>query len=91
MKPGIIQARRPRARNFVPGVLTAAALSVNLLAGRTAGVGGGPNVQRGAFAALAVLVRVSLRAGDGDARRSSAAAGRQSRHPDAPGDAFQIP
>jgi len=40
---------------FVPGVRHRCAL-VNLLAGRTAGGGGGPNVQRGAFAALAVLV-----------------------------------
>jgi len=69
MKPGIIQLADRVLKLLRPGRADYRCALVNLLAGRTAGVGGGgPNVQRGAFAALAVLVlRVSLRVGDGDA------------------------
>jgi len=56
MKPGIIQLADRVLKYFVPGVLTIAALSFAVWLGRTPRPGGGPNVQRGAFAALAVLV-----------------------------------
>jgi len=78
---------------FVPGVLIYRCALVNLLAGRTAGVGGGPNVQRGAFAALAVLVLgypCALGMATPACAHPRRRQGRQSRHPDALGDAFQI-
>jgi len=56
MKPGIIQPRRPRAQALRSGRADYRRAFVCRLAGRTPRLGGGPNVQRGAFAALAVLV-----------------------------------
>ncbi|SEV79791.1 heavy metal translocating P-type ATPase [Natrinema salifodinae] len=61
MKPGIVRLADRVLRYFVPGVLAIAALSflfwVVVPAAWPAGpFGTGPNVQRGAFAALAVLV-----------------------------------
>ena len=56
MKPGIIQLADRVLEYFVPGVLTVAALSFAVWVVGPLAWGGGPNVQRGAFAALAVLV-----------------------------------
>jgi len=56
MKPGIIQLADRVLNYFVPGVLTIAALSFAVWLVGPLAWGGGPNVQRGAFAALAVLV-----------------------------------
>jgi len=56
MKPGIIQLADRVLKYFVPGVLTIAALSLTFWLVAPLAWGGGPNVQRGAFAALAVLV-----------------------------------
>jgi len=56
MKPGIIQLADRVLKYFVPGVLTIAALSFAVWLVGPLAWGGGPNVQRGAFAALAVLV-----------------------------------
>ncbi|WP_255198951.1 heavy metal translocating P-type ATPase [Halorarius litoreus] len=56
MKPGIIQLADRVLKYFVPGVLTIAALSFLFWLVAPLAWGGGPNVQRGAFAALAVLV-----------------------------------
>ena len=56
MKPGIIQLADRVLKYFVPAVLTIAVLSFGFwLVGPLIG-DGNPNVQRGAFAALAVLV-----------------------------------
>jgi len=54
MKPGIIQLADRVLKYFVPGVLTIAALSFAVWLVGPLAWGGGPNVQRGAFAALAV-------------------------------------
>jgi heavy metal translocating P-type ATPase len=56
MKPGIIQLADRILKYFVPGVLTIAVLSFAVWLVAPLAWGGGPNVQRGAFAALAVLV-----------------------------------
>ncbi len=56
MKPGIIQIADRVLRYFVPAVLAIAALSFGFWIGAPPIWGGDPNVQRGAFAALAVLV-----------------------------------
>jgi len=56
MKPGIIQLADRVLKYFVPGVLTIAALSFLFWLVAPLTWGGSPNVQRGAFAALAVLV-----------------------------------
>ncbi|WP_256403897.1 heavy metal translocating P-type ATPase [Halorubrum salinum] len=56
MKPGIIQLADRVLKYFVPGVLIIAALSFLFWVIAPIAWGGGPNVQRGAFAALAVLV-----------------------------------
>jgi len=56
MKPGIIQLADRVLKYFVPGVLTIAVLSFAFWLVAPLAWGGGPNVQRGAFAALAVLV-----------------------------------
>jgi heavy metal translocating P-type ATPase len=56
MKPGIIQLADRVLKYFVPGVLTIAAFSFLFWVIAPLAWGGGPNVQRGAFAALAVLV-----------------------------------
>ncbi|RDI69595.1 heavy metal translocating P-type ATPase [Halopelagius longus] len=56
MKPGIIQLADRVLRYFVPTVLTIAALSFAFWVVAPLAWGAGPNVQRGAFAALAVLV-----------------------------------
>ncbi|MCG1008206.1 heavy metal translocating P-type ATPase [Halorubrum lacusprofundi] len=56
IKPGIIQLADRVLKYFVPGVLTIAALSFAVWLVGPLAWGGGPNVQRGAFAALAVLV-----------------------------------
>jgi len=56
MKPGIIQLADRVLKYFVPGVLTIAALSFAVWLVGPLAWGGGPNVQRSAFAALAVLV-----------------------------------
>jgi len=56
MKPGIIQLADRVLKYFVPGVLTIAALSFAVWLVGPLAWGGGPNVQRGAFAALAVPV-----------------------------------
>jgi heavy metal translocating P-type ATPase len=56
MKPGIIQLADRVLKYFVPGVLTIAALSFAFWLVVPLAWGGNPNVQRGAFAALAVLV-----------------------------------
>ena len=56
MKPGIIQLADRVLKYFVPGVLIIAALSFAFWSVAPLAWGGGPNVQRGAFAALAVLV-----------------------------------
>jgi len=78
---------------FVPGVLTIAALSLTFWLVAPLAWGGGPNVQRGAFAALAVLVLgypCALGMATPLALIRGGGKGRQSRHPDALGDAFQI-
>ena len=56
MKPGIIQTADRVLRFFVPGVLTIALLSFAFWLVAPLTWGGDPNVQRGVFAALAVLV-----------------------------------
>jgi heavy metal translocating P-type ATPase len=56
MKPGIIQLADRVLRYFVPAVLTIAALAFAFWLIAPLAWGSGPNVQRGAFAALAVLV-----------------------------------
>jgi Cu+-exporting ATPase len=56
MKPGIIQLADRVLKYFVPGVLTIATLSFLFWMIAPFAWGGVPNVQRGAFAALAVLV-----------------------------------
>jgi len=56
MKPGIIQLTDRVLKYFVPAVLTIAALSFLFWVVAPLAWGGDPNVQRGAFAALAVLV-----------------------------------
>ena len=56
MKPGIVQLADRVLRYFVPGVLTIAALSFTFWVVAPLTWGGNPNVQRGVFAALAVLV-----------------------------------
>jgi Cu+-exporting ATPase len=56
MKPGIIQLADRVLKYFVPGVLTIAALSFLFWVVAPLAWGADPNVQRGAFAALAVLV-----------------------------------
>ena len=56
MKPGIIQLADRVLRYFVPTVLTIAALAFLFWLVAPLAWGAGPNVQRGAFAALAVLV-----------------------------------
>ncbi|MFB6120840.1 MAG: heavy metal translocating P-type ATPase, partial [Halobacteriaceae archaeon] len=56
MKPGIIQLADRVLRYFVPAVLTIAALAFAFWLVAPLAWGAGPNVQRGAFAALAVLV-----------------------------------
>ena len=56
MKPGIVQLADRVLRGFVPAVLTAAALSFGFWLAAPLAWSGDPNVQRGAFAALAVLV-----------------------------------
>ncbi|UPV76973.1 cation-translocating P-type ATPase (plasmid) [Halorussus limi] len=56
MKPGIIQLADRVLKYFVPGVLTIAGLSFLFWVVAPLAWGAGPNVQRGAFAALAVLV-----------------------------------
>jgi len=56
MKPGIIQLADRVLKYFVPGVLTIAVLSFGFWLVAPLAWGAGPNVQRGAFAALAVLV-----------------------------------
>jgi len=56
MKPGIIELADRVLKYFVPGVLTIAVLSFAFWLVTPLVWGGGPNVQRGAFAALAVLV-----------------------------------
>jgi len=56
MKPGIIQLADRVLKYFVPGVLTIAVLSFAFWLVAPLAWGGDPNVQRGAFAALAVLV-----------------------------------
>jgi heavy metal translocating P-type ATPase len=56
MKPDIVQLADRVLRYFVPGVLTIAALSFAFWLVAPLAWGAGPNVQRGAFAALAVLV-----------------------------------
>jgi len=56
MKPGIIQLADRVLRYFVPAVLTVAALAFAFWLVAPLAWGAGPNVQRGAFAALAVLV-----------------------------------
>jgi Cu+-exporting ATPase len=56
MKPGIIQLADRILRYFVPAVLTIAALAFAFWLVAPLAWGAGPDVQRGAFAALAVLV-----------------------------------
>ena len=56
MKPSIIQLADRVLKHFVPAVLIIAALSFAFCLVAPLAWGGGPNVQRGAFAALAVLV-----------------------------------
>ena len=56
MKPGIIQLADRILKYFVPSVLTIAALSFLFWVVAPLAWGAAPNVQRGAFAALAVLV-----------------------------------
>ena len=56
MKPGIIQLADRLLRHFVPAVLTIAALSFAFWVVAPPAWGADPTVQRGAFAALAVLV-----------------------------------
>ena len=56
MKPGVIQLADRVLRYFVPIVLTIAALAFAFWLVAPLAWGAGPNVQRGAFAALAVLV-----------------------------------
>jgi Cu+-exporting ATPase len=56
MKPGIIQLADRVLKYFVPGVLTIAALSFLFWVVAPLAWGAAPTVQRGAFAALAVLV-----------------------------------
>jgi heavy metal translocating P-type ATPase len=56
MKPGIIRLADRVLRYFVPTVLTIAALAFAFWLVAPLAWGAGPNVQRGAFAALAVLV-----------------------------------
>ncbi|WP_306061494.1 heavy metal translocating P-type ATPase [Natronococcus wangiae] len=56
MKPGIIQLADRVLRYFVPGVLTIAALSFGFWLVAPLAWGADPDIQRGAFAALAVLV-----------------------------------
>jgi heavy metal translocating P-type ATPase len=56
MKPGIIQLADRVLKYFVPGVLTIAALSFAVWLVGPLGWGADPDIQRGAFAALAVLV-----------------------------------
>ena len=56
MKPGIIQLADRVLKNFVPAVLTVAALSFGFWTVAPLTWGADPNVQRGTFAALAVLV-----------------------------------
>ncbi|UPV76900.1 cation-translocating P-type ATPase (plasmid) [Halorussus limi] len=56
MKPGIIQLADRVLKYFVPAVLTIAALSFLFWVVAPLAWGGGPKVQRGVFAALAVLV-----------------------------------
>ncbi|TKX60509.1 MULTISPECIES: heavy metal translocating P-type ATPase [Halorubrum] len=56
MKPGIIQLTDRVLKYFVPAVLTIAALSFLFWVIAPLAWGGDPTVQRGAFAALAVLV-----------------------------------
>ncbi|MFC5135405.1 MULTISPECIES: heavy metal translocating P-type ATPase [Halobacteriales] len=56
MKPGIIQLADRVLKYFVPGVLTIATLSFLFWVVAPLAWGAAPNVQHGAFAALAVLV-----------------------------------
>ncbi|MBX0298120.1 heavy metal translocating P-type ATPase [Haloarcula nitratireducens] len=56
MKPGIIQLADRVLRYFVPTVLTIAALAFLFWLVAPPAWGAGPNVQRGAFAALAALI-----------------------------------
>ncbi|ELZ38225.1 heavy metal translocating P-type ATPase [Halorubrum saccharovorum DSM 1137] len=56
MKPGIIQLADRVLKYFVPGVLAIAALSFLFWVVAPLAWGADPNIQRGAFAALAVLV-----------------------------------
>jgi heavy metal translocating P-type ATPase len=56
MKPGIIQMADRVLKHFVPAVLTIAALSFAFWVVAPPAWGADPTVQRGAFAALAVLV-----------------------------------
>jgi len=55
-KPGIVQLADRVLRYFVPTVLTVAAVAFAFWVVAPLAWGAGPNVQRGAFAALAVLV-----------------------------------
>jgi len=55
-KPGIVQLADRVLKHFVPAVLALAALSFAVWAAAPLAWGGDPNVQRGAFAALAILV-----------------------------------
>jgi len=93
MKPGIIQLADRVLKVLRPGRADYRCALVNLLAGRTAGVGWwAERPARRVRSTSRPRPRVSLRVGDGDAacahpRRRQ---GRQSRHPDALGDAFQI-
>ncbi|MFB6156377.1 MAG: heavy metal translocating P-type ATPase [Haloferacaceae archaeon] len=56
MKPGIVQLADRVLRYFVPAVLTIAAVAFAFWLIAPLAWGGGPNVRRGTFAALAVLV-----------------------------------
>ena len=56
MKPGIVQIADRILKYFVPGVLVIGTASFLFWTIGPLAVGGSPNVQRGAFAALAVLV-----------------------------------
>jgi len=56
MKPSIVRLADKVLRYFVPGVLAIAALSMGFWLLAPLSWGSAPNVQRGAFAALAVLV-----------------------------------
>ncbi|MFC7155839.1 heavy metal translocating P-type ATPase [Halomarina halobia] len=56
MKPGVLQLADRVLKYFVPGVLAAAAIAFVFWTVGPLLIGGDPNIQRGAFAALAALV-----------------------------------